>query len=96
MSEVFCSEEARRESAPLAGTATRADAWLLVEHHGPWGERAVEENDLPAPVQAWMQAQVAALKPLVGKTRPLLVRREGEGGRGAVACFLAVAREQRK
>ncbi len=96
MSEVFCSEEARRESAPLGGTATRADAWLLVEHHGPWGERAVEENDLPPAVQEWMQSQLSALKPLVGKTRPLLVRREGESGRGSVACFLAIAREERQ
>lgn len=96
MSEVFCSEEARREYAPLAGTATRADAWLLVEHQGLWGERAIEENDLPPAVQEWIQAQLAALKPLVGKTRPLLIRRESESGRGAVACFLAVAREERQ
>src|SRR5687768_18362648 len=36
---------ARQERAPLAGTATRADAWLLVEHRGPWGERAVERSE---------------------------------------------------
>src|SRR6185503_18818525 len=78
MNDVFCSEAARAERAPLAGTATRADAWLLVEHYGAWGERAVEQNDLPEAVREWMQAQVAALKPVVGKVRPLLVRREEE------------------
>ncbi|HET9766820.1 MAG TPA: sucrase ferredoxin [Thermoanaerobaculia bacterium] len=96
MSEPFCSEAARAEHATLAGTATRADAWLLVEHRGPWGERAVEENDLPPAVQEWLQAQLAALKPVVGKTRPLLVRREGDSARTGVACFLAVAREERR
>jgi hypothetical protein len=96
MIETFCSEVARAEQAPLAGTATRADAWLLVEHYGPWGERAVEENDLPAAVREWMQAQTAALKPLVGKTRPLLVRRDGDRSRTTFACFLALAREDRR
>ena len=37
MTDAFCSEVARQEGAPLGGTATRADAWLLVEHDGPWG-----------------------------------------------------------
>jgi len=96
VSEIFCSEVARAERAQLAGTATRADAWLLVEHRGAWGERAVEENDLPAAVQAWMRAQIAALKPLVGKTRPLLVRRDDDASRATFACFLAVAREERR
>jgi len=96
MNDMFCSEAARAERAPLAGTATRADAWLLVEHYGAWGERAVEQNDLPEAVREWMQAQVAALKPVVGKVRPLLVRREEERPRTTFACFLAVAREDRR
>jgi hypothetical protein len=92
----WCSEVARAEHAPLAGTATRADAWLLVEHYGAWGERAVEENDLPLAVREWMQAQAAALKPVVGKVRPLLVRREEDRSRRTFACFLAIAREDRR
>jgi len=96
VNDLFCSEVARAEHAQLAGTATRADAWLLVEHRGAWGERAVEENDLPAAVQAWMQAQVAAFKPLVGKTRPLLVRRDDDASQATFACFLAIAREERR
>ncbi|HXT51304.1 MAG TPA: sucrase ferredoxin [Thermoanaerobaculia bacterium] len=94
--DVFCSEAARAERAPLAGTATRADAWLLVEHYGAWGARAVEQNDLPAAVQEWMQAQAAALKPVVGKVRPLLVRRDEGRSRTTFACFLAIAREDRR
>jgi len=96
VSDTFCSEVARAEHAQLAGTATRADAWLLVEHRGAWGERAVEENDLPAAVQQWMQAQVVALEPTLGKTRPLLVRRDEEASPATFACFLAIAREDRR
>lgn len=96
MTDPFCSEVARAEGAPLGGTATHAQAWLLVEHRGPWGERAVEENDLPTAVQAWLQAQPAALAAALGKVRPLLVRREGDGAGRPLACFLAVAREERQ
>jgi hypothetical protein len=94
-SEPFCSDVAREERAPLGGTATRADAWLVVEHPGPWGERAVEENDLPAEVQAWLGSQVEALRPVLGKVRPLLARRTESRGQER-SCFLAVAREERQ
>jgi hypothetical protein len=96
VNDAYCSEAARAERAQLAGTATRADAWLLVEHRGPWGERAVDENDLPAAVQEWMRAQIGALKPLVGKVRPLLVRHDDAAAPTTFACFLAVAREDRR
>ena len=91
MSDAFCCEVAREEGAPLAGTATRARAWLLVEHRGPWGPRAVEENDLPARVQRWLAAQLAGIP----GARALLVRREVPAAEG-VRCFLAVAEEHRQ
>jgi hypothetical protein len=91
MSEVFCCEVARAEGAALAGTATRATAWLLVEHRGPWGPRAVEDNDLPPPVREWLAAQLAAL----GDARALLVRRESLGATG-IRCYLALATEARR
>jgi hypothetical protein len=93
--DVFCSEAARAEGAALGGTATRADAWLVVDHPGPWGERAVEENDLPPEVRAWMTAQLEALRPALGKVRALLAR-PVVGRRDARSCFLAVAREERQ
>ena len=77
MSGPFCSDLAREERASLGGTATRADSWLLVENDAPWGERAIEENDLPAATQAWLSSQVEALGALLGKVRPLFVRQEG-------------------
>jgi hypothetical protein len=87
----FCCEAARDEGAPLGGTASRALAWLLVEHRGAWGADAVAHNDLPDAVRAWMTAQVAAL----GKARPLLIRQETASRQG-VTCFLAVAGEDRR
>ncbi len=95
MAEVYCAEVARAADASLAGTATRAAAFLLVEHRGPWGERAVEENDLPAAVQGWLEDELAALAETVGKSRALLVRREGRED-GALSCFLALTQESRR
>lgn len=88
----YCCEAARTEAAPLAGTASRAEVWLLVEHTGAWGAHAVEENDLPAVVQEWLAAQLAAL----GRARALLVRRETAAAAGGTTAFLAVAREDRQ
>ena len=100
--EPYCSAVARDEGAPLAGTAARAEVWLLVEHAGPWRADAVADNDLPAAVRAWLAAQLAALG-AVGKARALLVRQEGDGAGEAGArspsrarAFLAVATEERQ
>lgn len=37
---------------PLAGTAPRARAWLVLEQPGPYGFRALTESHLPDPVRA--------------------------------------------
>jgi len=44
---VSCSELSLAAGVPLAGTATRADRWLLVEHPGPWGRDPVADTELP-------------------------------------------------
>ena len=38
----------------LAGTAPTDTAWLLVEHAGPWGRKAVAEARLPEEVRAFL------------------------------------------
>jgi hypothetical protein len=92
-----CSDEARRVEAPLAGTASRADLFLLVEHHGAWGPRAVEESDLPPAAADWLAGQLAALAEQ-GRPRALFIRRHAAraGAPDGVRCFLAVAREERQ
>ena len=73
--EPYCSDLAREADAPLAGTASRAELWLLLEHDAPWGADAVVDNDLPPVVREWLAAQLAALG-AAGKARALLVRQE--------------------
>lgn len=51
-------------------TATRARAWLLIEHPGPWGDR-IEQMDLPGPL-----ADAIGRADRLG-VRPQLIRRTG-------------------
>ena len=54
----------------LATATTKARAWLLIEHPGPWGER-VEDTALPGPLAAAV-ARAGRLG-----VRPQLIRRTG-------------------
>ena len=47
-----CSAASEQRFDDLAGTATHVTAFLLVEHHGPWGASAPRDSRLPASVQA--------------------------------------------
>ncbi|MBF9071572.1 sucrase ferredoxin [Streptacidiphilus fuscans] len=40
----MCTTASRELTEPLAGTAPRATAWLLIEQSGPWGPRALTES----------------------------------------------------
>ena len=46
-----CSVAAEQRDDDLAGTATHVDAFLLVEHHGPWGVAVLRDARLPEEVQ---------------------------------------------
>lgn len=41
-----CSALSAAAGIPLAGTATCADRWLLLEHRAPWGHDALEDSGL--------------------------------------------------
>lgn len=75
-----CSDLAREAALPLAGTATRADRWLVLEHPGPWGRDAAVDTELPDGV-------AAALERFDG--RVLLARRPGRSATGGSVAFLA-------
>ncbi len=47
-----CSVLSRRADEPLAGSAPRARAWLVLEQSGPYGFSALTESHLPEPVRA--------------------------------------------
>lgn len=60
----------------LAGTAPQARAWLLVEHHGPWGRKGFPDSGLPDDLVADVTARTDALG-----IRIQLVRRHDRDGR---------------
>ncbi len=65
--------EARQDD--LAGTATHVQAFLLVEHHGPWGTAVLRDSRLDARVQAHLTGH--------GSLKVLLVRRHDRARRGS-------------
>lgn len=79
-----CSDLARAADLPLAGTATRADRWLVVEHPGPWGRDAPVETELPEVV-------LEAFARFDG--RVLLARRPGRREADGAVAFLATTTE---
>lgn len=42
-----CSELSLAAGLPLAGTASRAERWLLLEHRPPWGRDGTKDSGLP-------------------------------------------------
>lgn len=77
-----CSAASAAAHEPLAGTAPTDRAWLLVEHAGPWGRKALEEARLPDEVRARLGALDA---------RVVLVRRHGRSAPGG-GLLVAAAR----
>jgi hypothetical protein len=82
-----CSDLARAEGLALAGSATQARRWLLLEVPGRWGRDVATDNDLP-PESAerlidWQEASAA---------RVLFIRRPGRRGQGLLA-FVAETTE---
>lgn len=62
----------------LAGTAPRTRAWLLIEHHGPWGRKGFPDSGLPENLVADVGARAETLG-----VRIQLIRRHGRDGRAA-------------
>ncbi|MFC5185647.1 sucrase ferredoxin [Actinomadura harenae] len=62
------------ERSCLASATTKARAWLLIEHPGPWPERVEQVTGPPALAEAVRSAPAAGV-------RPQLIRRAGRGRR---------------
>lgn len=73
-----CSAISAGLGDPLAGTASTTAGYLLIEHGGPWGRKALEEAQLPdaGGVPTDLGLTLAATCKANGIT-PLLVRRHG-------------------
>ena len=70
-----CTAISRSYDEPVAGTASRARRWLVVEQPGPWGRDALRESDLPPTVARHLESVSRSLP-----ARVLLLRRTGGGG----------------
>lgn len=55
MSEL-CSMRSCEVGEPLAGTAAEVAVWIVLEHRGRWGAKAVAESSLPEAVKARLEA----------------------------------------
>lgn len=56
MTETRCSLASASVGEPVAGSAPRARAWLVLEQPGPYGFSATTESHLPEPVRAALGA----------------------------------------
>ena len=77
-----CSHASEAEDEPLLGTASTITNWLLVEHPGPWGEKALRHARLPAGLGDMLRRRERELK-----IRVLLIRRHGRRTGARRSCF---------
>ncbi|HUQ00001.1 MAG TPA: sucrase ferredoxin [Aeromicrobium sp.] len=65
-----CTPASLQRGEPLAGTATHVRTWLLLEHSGAWGDKALRDARLP-------EGLGVALQQLAGRhtAKVLLIRR---------------------
>lgn len=68
----YCSQIAQSENTPLYGTAAYFKVGLLIEYTNPWRNKALGNNDLPDEVNAWLDAQKAAIDGF----RPFFIKRD--------------------
>ena len=92
MSATFrCAAASLDRDEDLAGSASTARGYLLLECSGPWGEDALRHNRLPAETIGPVRARAAALG-----LRMLLIRRPGRpaptAGTAVYAGYAAGAR----
>lgn len=72
MSALICSSQARTLAEPMAGSATPAAGYVLIEQPGSWGRKAVIESDLDPALGRQLEERAAA-----AGVKVLLTRRPG-------------------
>lgn len=68
----FCAESARSRGDPMAGTAPRGFAWVLIEHRGGWPINGFDGLDLEPQTKALVFSAAQA-----ARARIVLIRRHG-------------------
>jgi hypothetical protein len=72
----YCSALSREASEQPFGTASTADAWLLLEYSSAWGARAFQESKLTQTVKAHLKKALQA----VPRSRLLFIKQERASG----------------
>ena len=75
MTDFRCSVASRDDGEPIAGTAPTDTTFLLVEHAGSWGRKAVADSRMPEAVRDHLAG-------LAGVRVRLILRHGGETGPG--------------
>ncbi len=65
-----CAAQSLLRDEPVLGTATHVRTWLLLEHVGPWGDKALRDARLPDGLGAELQRRAAE-----HRAKILLIRR---------------------
>ena len=84
----YCADVCAAAGEPMLGTAPQVDVWLLLEYRPPWQGKALEENDLPQSIRAWLANIVAGFAAQGRKARPQFIR-QPESERSSITLYLA-------
>jgi hypothetical protein len=84
LADPVCSAVSLARDEPLLGTASMVRSWLLVEHPGAWGPKALTESGLPSHVSEGLGDLSRA-----HGFRVLLVRRPVRPADSSRHCFVA-------
>lgn len=87
--DIFCSELSLEMGESMAGSATPIDAWFLLEYTGVWEAKATDDNDLPRPVQEWLNEQLI----LMGNGRVQFIRQSRPVDATGISFFVVLSRE---
>ncbi len=87
--EPFCCDISQEAGEFLFGTAPTINTWFLLEYNSTWNHKATEQNDLPQPIQAWLNAQLA----LVADSRLLFIKQNRPAGATGLTFFVALSHE---
>lgn len=77
-----CSSRSEAAGESLAGTASTVRNWLLLEHPGPWGERALHDARMPEGLGARLRALERE-----HRFRTILIRRPVRDPDPRTTCF---------
>ena len=78
-----CAADSLLRDEPVLGTATHVRTWLLLEHVGPWGDKALRDARLPDGLGAELQRRAAE-----HRAKILLIRRYSSDARRRRAAGL--------